>query len=197
MEPTTIRISFGDFVSDRPETNLVELAPNAWHRVRIVRTVECTDRNASLTEPTLKEKVPEWVDPTAQLAVIFQGKDGSIIHRYNACGFKRFDELPVKEQKNFYSVNGYAVGVKNKMRVVDPKRTGDAVNIFNNLFASCKKLNETTGVYEVLPIGSSVIDLKGSELEVFVDSHVYEGKNQLRVTKTRRFSELVTADKDF
>lgn len=189
-------IDFTGFKSRKPENNLQPLS-DGWHQVAISRVIQLTDRNASLTEPTLKQKAYEWIDETPQLAVIFNGADGGIIHRYNGAGYKRYEEIPENEKNQYVSAAGYAVGIKSKMRVIDEKRTSDAENILLNLFASCKTVDEATSEMSPLPEGSEISDLVGCRLEIFVETHTYEGKAQSRVTKSRRISELVHTNEEF
>ena len=177
----TPAINFSAFRNTLPERNVNNL-PAGWHTVRVSRIQEITDRSASLTEKKEKEREYEWNDVQPVLAIVYSNKAGSIVHRYNAAGFVRFDELPAKEQKNFFaSKEGYAVNVKTKGRLIDTKRTADAGNILNNVFAAAKKINES-GELEKLPeSGCGIEDLAGCTLDVHVEAHTYDGKPQLRV----------------
>lgn len=183
---------FANYQSKAPEFQRLS---EGTHNVRLVSIKET---NSSLNyDGSLKEKLPEYVDTTEQLAITVvstEGK-GGMTHRLNAEGFVKFDELTDEEirSKKFTNVNGYACA-KNKagklQRVPDPKKTQACDNIMDQFMAA-------TG----LPEGSTLQDLdtvieNKTEFQVVVVNDEHEGKDQYRIKSFKKAMSAVgkTAD---
>lgn len=109
--------------------------------------------------PRNAEDLPEWDDPTVQLAVTFASTDGHGVHthRFNLQGFKPWDTLTEKEQKSddFVQLGKYACK-KNKrgqlVRLPDKDKSATAVGMLDQLFSAVQ-----------LPLGSSVYAKDGQD----------------------------------
>ena len=137
-----------------------------------------------------KEELPVWEDPVPQLAVVAvstEGK-GGITHRFNGCGYVKFDDLSKKdvESGKFEDVKGYAVTEKDghKVRKEDPVKTQSCLNILNQFYSAL-------GMKE----GSSIDDLNraiedGYTFMADVVNDPYDGRDQFRLTRFRKASAV-------
>lgn len=146
---------------------------------------------------TLKSNLPQFVNPTEQLAITcvsVEGK-GGITHRLNMDGYLRMNQLSDKELQSgkFIDIDGYACA-KNKdgqiVRLIDEERTRTCEGILDQFFSA-------TG----LPVGSTLEDLdtviaEKAEFIVKVTKDTYADKDQYRISSFRRVSASVKAETD-
>jgi hypothetical protein len=131
-----------DFTTSKPEFNSLGVGPAICRigRWELVNSFEA-DFNG-----TAKATMPEWEDPTAQVAVTFVEylNNGAITHRFNTRGYVRlsdYDDKPEELKKikaKFGEIKesaGYLlVKVDGKwIRAKDEERTAKALNILNSL----------------------------------------------------------------
>lgn len=169
--------------------------------VRILR-IEETD-SFSQFKGTVKDELPEWSDPTPQLAITFvsaeKGKSGGITHRYNGKGNKKYDDLTDAEiaSGKFENVRGYAC-VYNKqnqlVRVEDPEKTQMCANIINQL-ATALRIEESDEEGALME-GLENARIEETCVQITVVNEQYNGKDQYRVTKPKMVS-LATVENDF
>ena len=183
---------FENFVSTATQVNLLKAGKN--QSVKISR-YQMTDSRHNF-DGTDKENLPEYEDGTPQLAVVFVSTtgDGVITHRYNGQGFKKYADLPAKDIQSgrFLDIDGYACTRDKKgnvVRIEDEQKTEACKSILSGLFNSLG-----------LPVGSGMDGLDravqdGYELAIDVVSEDYEGKEQLRVKRTRKAGEQSEAQK--
>lgn len=102
--------------------------------------------------PRNASDLPEWSDPTTQLAVTFASVEGHGVHthRFNLQGFKPFDTLTAKEQESedFVKLGKYACKANRKkqlVRIADKDKSATAIGMLDQLFSAVQ-----------LPLGSSV-----------------------------------------
>jgi len=140
------------------------------------------DRVASLNEPRLKDKLPEWKDATEQVAVVLISEDGGVmVRRFNAMGFKRMEDFTDEQIEEMGLIElgseGYAVVESSMTRIEDPVRSNKALAIIDQFMYACG-----------LPEGSELKDCKGQKFsaEVFIkewgESQNYDIKNFRRIS---------------
>ena len=131
---------------------------------------------------TLKAKLPKWSDPTPQIVCRFAGEDGSIFHRFNGAGYRRFDELSEEEIKSgkYSNVDGYACTTKNGKfyRVQDPDRTEQAISILSQALMAFG-VNPDTDIIEAF----EQVIADSTEINIRIEAEVYNGKDQYEVTQ--------------
>lgn len=184
-----------DYKSKAPEFQQLK---EGDHNVRLVR-YQPTDSFHNF-DGSLKENLPEYVNPTEQLVitVVSAAGRGGITHRLNLDGYVRYSELSDKELKSgkFIDINGYACSEDPKTeeikRVTDEARTATCEGMLDQFMAA-------TG----LPVGSGIDDLdeviaSKKEFGIRVTKEVYEDKAQYRIGSFRKAGIIkpVTADLD-
>jgi len=109
--------------------------------------------------PRPASQLPEWTDPTIQLAVTFASLEGHGVHthRFNLQGFRRWDELTEEAQKDdaYVQLGDYACTIEDDDQIVrelDETRSATAIGMLDQLFAALS-----------LPIGSSVYAKDGKD----------------------------------
>jgi hypothetical protein len=197
-----------DFKTSKPEFNGLGVGT---HVCRIGRWEVLTSFEADF-KGTPKAKLPEWKDPTAQVAITFvqvEG-DGAITHRFNTKGYVRVDDFVDKPEalakiKKAYGEiresNGYLLVQKDGqwIRAKDEKRTEQALGILNQLMI-------VLGCGE--GVGVEALDEVMNDkciVQIEVISTEFEGRQILKVSP--RFKSVpievvdklngIGADKDF
>lgn len=135
--------------------------------------------------------LPEWSDPTTQLAVTFASTEGHGVHthRFNLQGFKPWDQLTEEQQKSedFVQLGRYACKLNKKeqlVRLPDKDKSATAIGMLDQLFAAL-----------TLPVGSSVYAKDGKTEEGEADpkrSLEYAISNATPMTITLRYDEEYT-----
>jgi len=168
------------------------------HHCKIVKAWETDSRHRSSSDSDLKtdNELGEWIDPTPQVAVMFQGIDpdtekptGVIIRRFNLKGYTRFEELDDELVKSCFQsgTESYAVHEVTHTRIASEERTMQAINIFNEFLDACG-----------IPIGYTFEGddplevLIGKEINIVVDRKTYDGRNIPVVTKVEAVKEEIT-----
>lgn len=102
--------------------------------------------------PKPDSDLPDWNDPTDQLAVSFISTEGHGVHthRFNLQGFKRWTEMTEEELKDkaYEQAGIYACTIEENdqvIRVLDDTRSKTAIGMLDQLFAALG-----------LPLGSTV-----------------------------------------
>jgi len=183
---------FGEYVVEKPEFTKL---PEGDSTVRIIRAEALTSFQKYDGSP--KDELPEWKDSGPQLAITVvaseEGKNGGLTHRFNALGYKRYDELSAKELESgkYENIGGYAC-VANKSgdmtRMIDTDRTQSCKNILNQFAAAAQ-----IPVGETLMEGVAKAIANKTNMRVTVTNKQFEGEDQLRLT---RFRAEVTATVD-
>jgi hypothetical protein len=164
--------------------------------VRLV-TVKETD-SAHNYDGTVKEKLPEYVDVTEQLAITVvstEGK-GGMTHRLNGEGYLRFSELTDEEvkSKKFVNINEYACAknAQGKLeRIPDEKKTAACDNIIDQFMAAIQ-----------MPEGSGLDDItdeaiaKRTEFQIVVVNDEWDGKDQFRIKAFKKVAVEADATAD-
>lgn len=138
--------------------------------------------------PRPASQLPEWTDPTIQLAVTFASLEGHGVHthRFNLQGFRRWNELTEEAQKDdaYVQVGDYACTVEDNdeiARELDETRSATAIGMLDQLFSALS-----------LPIGSSVYAKDGKTDDGKPDpkkSLEYAISNGTPMTITLRYDE--------
>lgn len=174
-----------EFVTSKPEFNSLGVGAAICRigRWELVNSFEA-DFNG-----TAKSAMPEWEDPTAQVAVTFveYQNNGAITHRFNTRGYVRladYDDKPEDLKKikaKFGEIKesaGYLlVKVDGKwIRAKDEERTAKALNILNSL---CNAL----GIAEGKKIDKALDTARDDKYLVGIEvvSTEFEGRNILKV----------------
>lgn len=150
-----------------------------------------SDHFASLKNPVVKDKLPEWKDATPQMAVVFWHQDGVTVRRFNAHGFVRYSELSESDRKDYDELGseGYAVHKTKKTRVISKANTESCMNILNQFFDACG-----------LPVGSTYEDLPNCMVQGKVVAREYGDKTYYDLASFKRVGTDVpveeTADVD-
>jgi len=183
---------FGEYKVEKPEFTKL---PEGDSTVRIIRAEGLTSFQKYDGSP--KDELPEWKDSGPQLAITVvaseEGKNGGLTHRFNALGYKRFDELSAKEHEGgkYENIGGYACTANkagDMVRVIDKDRTQSCKNILNQFAAAAQ-----------IPIGESLMDgiakaiADKTNMRVTVTNKDFDGKDQLRLT---RFRQVAVAEID-
>ena len=183
---------FENFTSTATQVNLLKAGKNI--PVKISRYVMTDSRHNF--DGSDKDDLPEYEDATPQLAVVFVSTtgEGVITHRYNGQGFKKYSDLSAKDIQSgkFINIDGYACTKDRKgtlVRIEDEEKTKSCHSILSGLFNSLG-----------LPEGSGMEDLDRAvqneyTLAIDIVSEDYEGKEQLRVKRTRKVGEQSEAQK--
>lgn len=186
---------FKDFKVSKPEFALL---PEGEQQVRLLRVEVLNSFQQYNGQP--KESLPQWANATPQLAITVvasaEGKNGGLTHRFNGCGYRKYDELTEKELKSgkYINVEGYACykdADDDIVREEDTDRTQSCANILNQ-FASAMQIEEGS---DLMPALEEAIQDQVS-FRVTVTNDPYEGKDQLRLTRFRSMA-VTTAGTDF
>lgn len=164
--------SFHSFRSAHVELGDVQHPPIGRHNFTIKSVYYTNDRIKTLKVPTLKDKIPQWKDPSDQIAVVFWCEQGVITRRFHAFGYKRRKDI-LPADVALYDFLGdattapedlYAVRKDTGEREKSPERTAQCAMILNQLFTAC-------GLAE----GSTVEDLPNKKLSAEVVYKPYAG----------------------
>jgi len=149
-----------------------------------------------------KTELPDFVDPTPQLGIMFGNEHGVQWHRFNIYGYVRWDELTDDQQgddkyaqvvfgKTVYACKRHANG--NLVRIKDKKRTEDAESFLDQFLACVNGTGKT-----VADACAEAIAGK-TEFVVSLEDDEYEGKDQIRVSGFSKVKQLgsTTEDEDF
>lgn len=145
----------------------------------------------------LKDNLPDFIDPTPQLGIMFRSENGDVgWHRFNAYGYKRWDDLTDVQQKSdkyeavTFGQQVYACKQTKDglVRIKDTKRTSGAES-FIDQFMAC--IGHTGSTVEV---GLKDAMANGLEFEVELEYEDYEGEDSLKV---KSFNSLSDTSSDF
>lgn len=173
------------FKSFKTEKPAFQSLTEGSHLVRISRVELITSFQKYDGSP--KEKLPEWQNATPQLAVTViaaeDGKSGAMTHRFNGCGFIKYDDLTTKQVKSgkFEEINGYACYVdkdNDTIRLESEEKTIACQNILNQ-FAAALQIKEGSDLMEAL----AVVIAEQTTFRADVTKEDYEGKDQYRLAK--------------
>ena len=172
--------NMGKFSSYSSKAVVANLLPAGEHRVKIIQGME-TDSFTSHNGDR-KEKDYPWINPTDQFLVHNVGVEGkgSLIHRLQGQGWKKFQDLTDDEikSKKYTNLEGYAC-IKGKLgmeRVEDTGKTAQCDRIFDR-FMNAIGAPEGSGLEA---IDQAIADK--TEFMVIVINDEYEGKDQLRIS---------------
>lgn len=184
---------FNDFKVEKPE---FQLLPEGEQLVRVIRRTVLNSFQQYSGQP--KEDLPEWQNATPQLAITVvaaeEGKNGGLTHRFNGCGYRKYDELSEKEMKSdkYENVEGYAC-YKDKdsdlVRETDKDRTKSCSNILNQ-FAASLRIKEGDSLME----GIDNAILNKTPFRVTVTNELYNGKDQFRLNRYRAAAAVAVDD---
>lgn len=142
-----------------------------------------------------KSHLPEFVDPTPQLGIMFRDENGDVgWHRFNVFGYKRWDDLTDEQQssdqyeKVVFGQQVYACKQTKDglVRIKDNKKTEGAQSFIDQFMAT------------VGHTGSSVNDAMedlmatGIEFQVELVNEDYEGEDTLKVKGFSKVTELAS-----
>jgi hypothetical protein len=166
----------------------VSRLPVGTHSVKVHEVYIIDDRKSGLKNPIEKKNLPEWLDATPQMAVVFHNKQGVAVRRFNGKGFVRFDELAKKDRKSYDELGseGYAVDKVTKMRLEDTDRSASCANIVNQFFEAC-----------ALPEGSGYRDLVSCELNIIIEAEEFDGKTSDKVTGFRVLKQVAVKQETY
>jgi hypothetical protein len=170
----------GKFSSYSSKAVVSNLLPVGEHRVKVIQGIEVDSFTSH--DGSKKDKEYPWVNPTDQFlihVVSVEGK-GSLIHRLQGQGFKKFQDLTDEEikSKKFTNLEGYAC-IKGKLgmeRVLDAVKTAQCDRIFDR-FMGAIGAPEGSGLDFV---DQAIADK--TEFMVIVTNDEYEGKDQLKIS---------------
>ena len=146
---------------------------------------------------SLKTDLPEWDNETPQLAVTMvaaeDGKSGGITHRFNGCGFLKYEDLSEKQLKTgkYVDIQGYACYEHKEgdqtftMREESSENIEACDNILDQ-FSAAMGFEEDSDFYESLE--SAIAEQK--TVEITVVSKVWDGKDQLKVERFKSASKV-------
>lgn len=184
---------FNDFKVEKPE---FQLLPEGEQLVRVIRRTVLNSFQQYSGQP--KEDLPEWQNATPQLAITVvaaeEGKNGGLTHRFNGCGYRKYDELSEKEMKSdkYENVEGYAC-YKDKdsdlVRETDKDRTKSCSNILNQ-FAASLHIKEGDSLME----GIDNAILNKTPFRVTVTNELYNGRDQFRLNRYRAAAAVAVDD---
>jgi hypothetical protein len=184
---------FKSFKVSKPEFALLA---EGEHIVRLLRIEPLNSFQQYNGQP--KDELPEWANATPQLAATVvaaeEGKNGGLTHRFNGCGYRKYDELSEKEIKSgkYENIEGYACHKDadgDIVREEDPDRTQSCANIINQ-FAAAMRIEEGE---ELMPALEKAIQDQVL-FRVTVINDPYDGKDQLRLTRYRSVSAVAVED---
>ena len=184
----------GKFSSYSSKAVVTNLLPVGEHRVKIIQGMEIDSFTSHNGDK--KEKEYPWENPTDQYlihVVSVEGK-GSLIHRLQGQGLKKFQDLTDEEikSKKFTNLEGYAC-IKTKTgyaRVEDSAKTAQCDRIFDR-FMNALGAPEGSGLDFV---DQAIADK--TEFMIIVTSDEYDGKDQRRISGFKPVSAEVKATSD-
>jgi hypothetical protein len=187
-------IIMGKFSSYSSKAVVSNLLPVGEHRVKCIQGIETDSFTSHAGEK--KDKEYPWVNPTDQFlihVVSVEGK-GSLIHRLQGQGLKKFADLTDEEikSKKYTNLEGYAC-IKTKLgmeRIEDKVKTASCDRIFDR-FMNALGAPEGSG----LDFVDQAIANK-TEFMVIVTNDEYEGKDQLRISGFKPVSAEIKATSD-
>lgn len=166
---------------------------------QIVRLLRIEEMNSfQQYNGTPKDELPEWQNATPQLAVTVvaaeEGKNGGLTHRFNGCGFEKYDDLTDKQIKSgkYVNVGGYACykdGDDDLVRLESEENTKACANIMNQ-FAAALQIEEEMELIEGLQ--QAIADQ--IPFRVTVTNEPHNGKDQLRLNRFRSIIKVAVAD---
>jgi len=184
----------GKFSSYQSKPVVSILLPVGEHRVRMIEAFE-TDSFTS-HDKTPKDKEFGWINPTDQLLIHVASVEnkGSLVHRLQGQGWKKFDALTDEEvkSKKYQNVDGYAC-IKTKeglMRVEDETKTAQCSRIFDRLM-NALNLPEGSGIDA---IDQAIADK--TEFMVIVVNDEYEGKDNLKIASFKPVKKEALVERD-
>jgi hypothetical protein len=146
---------------------------------------------------TAKDKEFPWINPTDQFLIHVVSVDGkgSLIHRLQGQGWKKFADLTDDEikSKRYTNLNDYAC-IKNSAgkyeRILDESKTQKCDYIFDRFMNALGA-----------PVGSSLdsVDVaiaNKTEFMVIVTNDEYEGKDQFRISGFKPVANTVPVTTD-
>jgi hypothetical protein len=139
---------------------------------------------------TQKDELPEWCNPTPQIAITVAGKNGSMVHRLNGCGWVKFEDLTEEQLNsgNYEDIGGYACYEEkgNTLRLLCPEKTQACSNIINQV-ATSLGIAEGRSLFDGF---KTAVDEK-YEMRVTVVKDIYNDKDQYRLSKFRSLTAEV------
>lgn len=184
----------GKFSSYQSKPVVANLLPVGEHRVKIIQGMELDSFTSH--DGSKKEKEFPWVNPTDQylIHVVSVENKGSLIHRLQGQGWKKFADLTDDEikSKKFTNLEGYAC-IKGKLgmeRILDEKKTAQCDRIFDRFMNAIGAPEGST-----LDAVDEAIASK-TEFMVIVTNDEYEGKDQLRISGFKPVSKEVAVNQD-
>lgn len=141
-----------------------------------------------------KTNLPPFVDPTAQLGIMFRDSEGNVgWHRFNVWGYKRWEDLSDVQQKSgdfekvTFGAQVYACKqtAKGLVRQKDTKRTNGAQSFIDQFMSACGHTGETVG--DALPV---IMDNKEAFI-VNLEDDEYDGDVSVKVAGFNKVKELV------
>ena len=167
--------------------------------MRIIRATVLNSLQQYNGQP--KDELPAWANATPQLAITVvaaeDGKSGGLTHRFNGCGYRKYDELSEKELKsgNYEAIEGYAC-YKDKegdiVREESEDNTKACENILNQ-FAMAMQIPEGSDLMESI---EEAIQNK-TTVRATVVNEPYLEKDQFRLNRFRAMTgEAVAATDD-
>lgn len=138
--------------------------------------IKVLDTNSFVQNPTTgetKAELPEWVDPTPQIAIVFKADDnqGVITERFQCLGYlkaddEKFTALSAKQKALFYVGNrNYVIKVADNTRTKSSENTQSCKDILDQFFTRMK-----------MPEGSDLTDIVGKRVAFTVVEND-KGKN--------------------
>lgn len=186
------------FKSFKVEKPAFQSLKEGTHVVRVARFAETHSFNKY--DGSQKDDLPEWSNPTPQLAITVVAVEGGggLTHRLNGCGFVQFDDLSEEQLQSGKFValgkTGYACYEDEEgdtVRLIDEEKTQACANIINQ-FAAALGLSEDSNLIEGLEKAIS----EKLTMKVTVVNDPYDGKDQLRIAKFESAASVV-ADTGF
>lgn len=184
----------GKFSNYQSKPVVSNLLPVGEHRVRIIEAFE-TDSFTS-HDKTRKDKEFPWINPTDQflIHVVSVENKGSLIHRLQGQGWKKFDSLTDDEvkSKKFTNLDGYAC-IKTKAgmeRVEDETKTLQCNRIFDRLM-NAVGAPEGSGIDK---IDEAIVNK--TEFMVIVVNDEHEGKDSLKIASFKPVKKEAPVERD-
>ena len=184
----------GKFTNYQSKPVVSNLLPVGEHRVRIIEAFE-TDSFTS-HDKTRKDKEFGWENPTDQFLIHVASVEnkGSLIHRLQGQGWKKFDALTDEEikSKKYQNIDGYAC-IKTKTglaRIEDEAKTLQCNRIFDRLM-NAVGAPEGSGI-DVLD--QAIADK--TEFMVVIVNDEYEGKDSLKIASFKPVKKEALVERD-
>jgi len=184
----------GKFSSYASRAVISNLLPAGEHRVKVIQGMEIDSFTSH--DGTKKDKEFPWVSPTDQflIHVVSVENKGSLIHRLQGQGWKKFADLTDEEikSKRFTNLEDYAC-VKGKLgmeRIEDAGKTAQCDRIMDR-FMNAIGAEEGSGLDAV---DKAIADK--TEFMIVVVNDEYEGKDQLKISSFKPAPKEVPAGRD-